>query len=144
MPPSLEPRLEPMGRCGLLVPADVAAGLGLGVQVSSGAVKFKPPRADVNAPDLYIPLSALWTYVLLVCVVQAGHHTFKPDNVYATVRACAPPCSCGREWPWRSVCAYVRRAQPLCCPCLPQSNALKAPAILPASRLAIHGLHVHV
>ena len=37
----------------------------------AGGQKYRPPRADVNAPDLYIPLLGAWTYCLLVCLVDA-------------------------------------------------------------------------
>lgn len=67
----------------------------VGVQQAQGVpVKYKPPRQDVNSPDLYIPLSALWTYVILVSIVQAGHHKFKPDNVYNLVSTAYNDCVC--------------------------------------------------
>eukprot|EP01023_Acetabularia_acetabulum_P035606 TRINITY_DN3360_c0_g1_i15.p2 TRINITY_DN3360_c0_g1~~TRINITY_DN3360_c0_g1_i15.p2 ORF type:complete len:244 (-),score=36.06 TRINITY_DN3360_c0_g1_i15:985-1716(-) len=48
----------------------------------SGGNKYRPPRADDNAPDLYIPFMALFTY----CVMAAGHQLiegkFKPDIMY--------------------------------------------------------------
>lgn len=50
-----------------------------------GGPAFKPPKVDVNSPDLYVPLSALWTYSLLVALCQAGHGKFKPDNMYPLV-----------------------------------------------------------
>ncbi|KXZ50876.1 hypothetical protein GPECTOR_14g126 [Gonium pectorale] len=50
-----------------------------------GGQAFKPPRVDVNSPDLYIPLAGLWTYSLLVCCAQAVHGKFKPDNMYSLV-----------------------------------------------------------
>lgn len=52
-----------------------------------GAHAFKPPKEDVNSPDLYIPTMALWTYTLLVCAVNAGRGRFNPDKVYPLVRA---------------------------------------------------------
>ena len=51
----------------------------------SGGHKYLPPRQDVNAPDLYIPLMALWTYCLLVGIVLFGEETFKPEVLYTTV-----------------------------------------------------------
>ncbi|PNG55427.1 Protein transport protein YIF1, partial [Tetrabaena socialis] len=50
-----------------------------------GGPAFKPPRADVNAPDLYLPLLGLWTYALLVCCCQAAKGKFRPDNMYPLV-----------------------------------------------------------
>lgn len=51
-----------------------------------GGQKYRPPRVDVNSPDLYIPLMALWTYTIIVCVVDMLHGNFKPDLVYSMVR----------------------------------------------------------
>lgn len=31
----------------------------------AGGLKYKPPRHDINAPDLYLPIMALVTYILL-------------------------------------------------------------------------------
>eukprot|EP00877_Chromochloris_zofingiensis_P014098 jgi/Chrzof1/8942/Cz03g30040.t1 len=45
----------------------------------AGGQKYRPPSADVNAPDLYIPVMAMWTYALLACVVSAVNHKFKPE-----------------------------------------------------------------
>ena len=49
-------------------------------QVSNGAA-FKPPRNDINAPDLYIPLMAFWTYVLAASLVRVRRGDFAPDVV---------------------------------------------------------------
>ncbi|KAG5643672.1 hypothetical protein DXG03_000503 [Asterophora parasitica] len=38
---------------------------------SAAQVEWAPPRDDLNAPDLYIPLMALVTYILL-CALHAG------------------------------------------------------------------------
>eukprot|EP01026_Neomeris_dumetosa_P041842 TRINITY_DN3473_c0_g1_i1.p3 TRINITY_DN3473_c0_g1~~TRINITY_DN3473_c0_g1_i1.p3 ORF type:complete len:367 (+),score=29.56 TRINITY_DN3473_c0_g1_i1:167-1102(+) len=50
-----------------------------------GGNKYRPPRADDNAPDLYIPFMAMFTYVMMA----AGHSlltgTFKPDIMYPLV-----------------------------------------------------------
>ncbi|KAI9252550.1 YIF1-domain-containing protein [Helicostylum pulchrum] len=46
---------------------------------------FKPPREDVNSPDLYIPVMAVVTYVLL-CGLTAGlQESFHPDMLYIAV-----------------------------------------------------------
>ncbi|KAG2438180.1 hypothetical protein HXX76_005786 [Chlamydomonas incerta] len=86
-----------------------------------GGPAFKPPKLDVNSPDLYLPLTALWTYSLLVALCQAGHGKFKPDNMYplvwsgamawlvhllvakAVLRAMALPASV----PWVELAAYT-------------------------------------
>lgn len=63
----------------------------------SGGQKFLPPRHDVNAPDLYIPFVALCTYCLLVSFIRVSNSTFKPENLYNTVRPLRtsfPCCSC--------------------------------------------------
>ncbi|CAG8575029.1 9978_t:CDS:2 [Funneliformis caledonium] len=39
---------------------------------------FKPPRDDINSPDLYIPAMALVTYVLLTGFVAGTEHKFHP------------------------------------------------------------------
>lgn len=51
----------------------------------SGGAKYQPARHDENAPDLYIPLMALWTYCLLVGVALFAAETFRPEVLYATV-----------------------------------------------------------
>jgi hypothetical protein len=38
----------------------------------AGGLTFKPPRNDINAPDLYIPLMGFWSYVLAASTLQAG------------------------------------------------------------------------
>ncbi|KAG9299729.1 hypothetical protein G9A89_013089 [Geosiphon pyriformis] len=40
---------------------------------------FKPPREDINSPDLYIPVMALVTYVLLTGIVAGTEHKFHPE-----------------------------------------------------------------
>ncbi|KAL0145353.1 YIF1-domain-containing protein [Mucor lusitanicus] len=46
---------------------------------------FKPPREDINSPDLYIPVMAVVTYVLL-CGLTAGlHKNFHPEMLYVAV-----------------------------------------------------------
>jgi protein transport protein YIF1 len=55
----------------------------------SGGHKYLPPRHDANAPDLYIPTMALWTYCLLVGVALLGADTFRPEVVASTVSSSA-------------------------------------------------------
>ncbi len=40
---------------------------------------FAPPRADLNAPDLYIPLMSFVTYIILVAIAT-GIDTSDPKN----------------------------------------------------------------
>ncbi|KAK9814872.1 hypothetical protein WJX73_000954 [Symbiochloris irregularis] len=51
----------------------------------AGGHKYLPPRQDVNAPDLYIPFMAMWTYVMLTGATLLAHKHFKPGSLYATV-----------------------------------------------------------
>mmetsp|Transcript_16093 Transcript_16093/g.48203 ORF Transcript_16093/g.48203 Transcript_16093/m.48203 type:complete len:358 (-) Transcript_16093:1579-2652(-) len=51
----------------------------------SGGHKYLPPRQDVNAPDLYIPLMAAGTYCILMCLEAAQRHAFKPDLMTSAV-----------------------------------------------------------
>ncbi|GAB4817101.1 hypothetical protein N2152v2_004147 [Parachlorella kessleri] len=50
----------------------------------SGGHKYLPPRQDVNAPDLYIPLVAVWSYCILRGVAALAVGKFQPDMVYNT------------------------------------------------------------
>ncbi|KAK9895165.1 hypothetical protein P389DRAFT_145553 [Cystobasidium minutum MCA 4210] len=52
---------------------------------STGAIEgYKPPRDDINSPDLYIPVMALVTYILLAGVVAGTRGDFHPDNLGMT------------------------------------------------------------
>jgi hypothetical protein len=54
----------------------------------SGGHRYVPPAADANAPDLYVPAMALWTYCLLVsagALAGAGARPFTPELVYNAV-----------------------------------------------------------
>ena len=53
----------------------------------AGGHKYLPPRQDVSAPDLYIPLMAACTYCVLASMAQTAGKRFKPDTMYATVRS---------------------------------------------------------
>lgn len=46
---------------------------------SDGATSYLPPKEDVNAPDLYIPLMAFCTYVLMVGFVFGVRNQFHAD-----------------------------------------------------------------
>ncbi|KAI9359604.1 hypothetical protein DFJ73DRAFT_816973 [Zopfochytrium polystomum] len=48
---------------------------------------YKPPREDLNAPDMYIPVMAIVTYVLLVGMLLGSNkdgRTFSPDALGTT------------------------------------------------------------
>ncbi|KAJ3207740.1 hypothetical protein HDU67_007265 [Dinochytrium kinnereticum] len=45
---------------------------------------FKPPREDLNAPDLYIPVMAFVTYVLLIGALYGVSDKFKPEALGLT------------------------------------------------------------
>ncbi|KAK2965002.1 putative Protein transport protein yif1 [Blattamonas nauphoetae] len=45
---------------------------------SNTSVIYHPPREDVNAPDLYIPVVGLFTYVILVCALYSIHDLYTP------------------------------------------------------------------
>lgn len=52
---------------------------------STGQIEgYKPPRDDINSPDLYIPVMALVTYILLAGVVSGTRGDFHPDNLGMT------------------------------------------------------------
>ncbi|PWN17828.1 YIF1-domain-containing protein [Microstroma glucosiphilum] len=40
---------------------------------------YAPPREDVNAPDLYIPVMSFVTYVLLISVILGLSNKFRPE-----------------------------------------------------------------
>lgn len=45
----------------------------------SSVPTYLPPRDDVNAPDLYIPLMAFWTYVMMVGFVFGMRNQFSAE-----------------------------------------------------------------
>jgi protein transport protein YIF1 len=46
---------------------------------------YAPPSDDVSAPDLYIPLMSVITYVLLVGLAHGISNRFVPEVLYATM-----------------------------------------------------------
>ncbi|KAF5841748.1 YIF1-domain-containing protein [Dunaliella salina] len=50
-----------------------------------GTQQFRPPRIDHNAPDLYIPIVAAWTYIILLCSNALLLQKYTPDLMYAMV-----------------------------------------------------------
>lgn len=51
----------------------------------AGGLKYKPPRTDINAPDLYLPLMAFATYIILCGFIQGQAGKFKPDLISGLV-----------------------------------------------------------
>ncbi|KAI8092543.1 YIF1-domain-containing protein [Halteromyces radiatus] len=43
---------------------------------------FRPPRDDINSPDLYIPVMAVVTYVLMCGLVAGRQGSFHPEKLY--------------------------------------------------------------
>jgi hypothetical protein len=56
----------------------------------AGGQKYRPPAADVNAPDLFVPLMAAWTYALLNCVLLALRGKFRPEAMSNMVGSRGP------------------------------------------------------
>lgn len=50
----------------------------------NGAYTPKPPSLDVNAPDLYLPLMAYTTYILVAGFVCGSYGRFTPDILAQT------------------------------------------------------------
>uniref|UniRef100_A0A7S1X8F4 Uncharacterized protein n=1 Tax=Tetraselmis chuii TaxID=63592 RepID=A0A7S1X8F4_9CHLO len=50
----------------------------------AGGQKYVAPRHDVNAPDLYIPFMALFTYCLIVSALKTHAGAFTPETMYNT------------------------------------------------------------
>eukprot|EP00727_Mastigamoeba_balamuthi_P008802 m51a1_g4544 hypothetical protein (291) ;mRNA; r:58845-60420 len=49
------------------------------INTDDGGKIFLPPRDDINAPDLYIPLMAFITYVLIYSLLRGVEHDFTPE-----------------------------------------------------------------
>ncbi|KAI0327736.1 YIF1-domain-containing protein [Cubamyces sp. BRFM 1775] len=49
------------------------------VRLENGQSEWSPPREDINSPDLYIPLMALVTYVLLAALQSGLNSRFHPE-----------------------------------------------------------------
>jgi protein transport protein YIF1 len=54
----------------------------------SNTHKWLAPRHDVNAPDLYLPVMAFVTYVLLVGYVKGTNNNFTPEVLIQAVWSC--------------------------------------------------------
>jgi hypothetical protein len=53
--------------------------------MSANVPVMKPPREDVFAPDLYIPLFSMFTYIILAACNKFANGAFKPDAMYSMV-----------------------------------------------------------
>ncbi|PCH41943.1 protein transporter yif1 [Wolfiporia cocos MD-104 SS10] len=53
-------------------------------RAENGQSEWQPPRDDLNAPDLYIPLMALVTYILLAALYSGLHSRFHPEILGVT------------------------------------------------------------
>lgn len=49
---------------------------------------YDPPKDDIYAPDLYIPLMGFITYILFVGFLLGSKGTFKPEMLSVTATAC--------------------------------------------------------
>ncbi|KAH9914181.1 YIF1-domain-containing protein [Epithele typhae] len=48
-------------------------------RLENGQSEWSPPREDINSPDLYIPLMALVTYILLAALYSGLNSRFHPE-----------------------------------------------------------------
>eukprot|EP01127_Copromyxa_protea_P015031 TRINITY_DN426_c0_g1_i1.p1 TRINITY_DN426_c0_g1~~TRINITY_DN426_c0_g1_i1.p1 ORF type:complete len:351 (+),score=60.01 TRINITY_DN426_c0_g1_i1:195-1247(+) len=53
-------------------------------QMNANSTEFLPPNQDRNAPDLYLPLMAFVTYVLLIAFFKGTNNEFSPDVIGMT------------------------------------------------------------
>jgi len=53
-------------------------------RLTDDGASYLPPKEDDFAPDLYIPLMAFLTYVLLVGLIMGLHHEFRPEILGVT------------------------------------------------------------
>ncbi|OBZ77974.1 Protein transport protein yif1 [Grifola frondosa] len=53
-------------------------------RMENGQSEWQPPRDDINSPDLYIPLMALVTYILLAGLHSGLHARFHPEILGVT------------------------------------------------------------
>lgn len=53
-----------------------------------GSSCYLPPRQDINAPDLYIPLMAIFTYIVVVGFSAGSKGHFSPQLISSSLSAC--------------------------------------------------------
>ena len=73
----LNPLNHPKGSWTRLADSEDISGLSSGRERESN--KWELPIADINAPDLYIPLMSFVTYVLLVGYCRGASNKFTPE-----------------------------------------------------------------
>lgn len=54
-----------------------------------GSETYFPPRQDLNAPDLYIPLMAIFTYIVTVGFMAGTEGHFSPKVISSALSACS-------------------------------------------------------
>lgn len=54
-------------------------------RVEGNATVMAAPRSDLYAPDLYIPMMAMFTYVILAAGNKFANGLFTPDVVHSMV-----------------------------------------------------------
>lgn len=59
-----------------------------GGRMDGNASVMAPPRSDLYAPDLYIPMLAMFTYVILAACNKFANGLFTTDVVHSMV--CVP------------------------------------------------------
>lgn len=53
-----------------------------------GSSFYLPPRQDINAPDLYIPIMAIFTYIVFVGFSAGFKGQFSPQLISSSLSAC--------------------------------------------------------
>ena len=53
-------------------------------RLENGQSEWSPPREDINSPDLYIPVMALVTYILLAALHSGLNSRFHPEILGVT------------------------------------------------------------
>jgi hypothetical protein len=65
-------------------PAGVSSGQMAGSQQQQYNFQYLPPRDDLNSPDMYIPIMAFITYILLSTVLAGMRGSFHPELLGST------------------------------------------------------------
>lgn len=55
----------------------------------AGGLTYKPPRNDINAPDLYLPSVGFAAYCVMCAVVAVTHGKFSPEMLHGVVSRAA-------------------------------------------------------
>ena len=98
--------------------------------VDEGPPVMQPPKMDVNAPDLYVPLMAFLTYILLVGFVAGASGRFTPEMLGSTPASPPTRLSLHPPLPPPPLPAGIRTLLP------PQASLPpRPPALLPSRSL---------